>query len=257
MLRFSLLGSGSQGNAVLVSSGKTKILIDNGLSFKQLRLRAAEIGETLEGIEALFVTHEHRDHVAGLGILTRKMDIPVFMTERTRDSLPASIGPVKGITCIEAGEAVSVDGMTISSFSISHDAADPVSYVVESEGVKLGLAADLGHPSNVVRTRLMGCHGLILESNYCPDMLRRSAYPPAIQQRIRGRQGHLSNSAMCSLLAGLLHEALRHVVLVHISEENNQHQLALDMARQVIRELPIEVCVALQNQPTPLFELRL
>lgn len=255
MIRFCLLGSGSSGNAILVSAPGSKILIDNGLSFRRLQSRCAQVGESLEGLKAVFVTHEHSDHVNGVGILTRKMDVPVYMTRETHQALPATVGRIPRVEYFEAGEDTVLNGLSVGSFSISHDAADPVSYVVETEGVKLGIAADLGHPSELVRLRLAGSHGLIIESNYCPDMLRRSPYPPMIQQRIRGRQGHLSNAAMSSLLAHVLHDRLRVVVLVHISEENNTHELALSMAERALKRRPVRLVTAAQDRATPIFEL--
>jgi phosphoribosyl 1,2-cyclic phosphodiesterase len=253
VLRFSLLGSGSSGNAILVSSPRSKILVDGGLSFKQLRLRAAEIGENLDEVQAVFITHEHSDHCTGLGVIARKLDVPVYMTRGTYNHLPKTVGEIPRVEFFEAGEHLLVDGLVVSSFSVSHDAADPVSYAIEYEGAKLGLAADLGRPSALVRTRLRGCHALVLESNHCPDMLRRGKYPPSLQQRIRGRLGHMSNGEMSSLLAELLHERLRVVVLVHISEENNTHDLALNTARQALRDLPIELLAARQDGPTPMY----
>lgn len=255
-MRFCLLGSGSSGNAILIKTRDSKILVDNGLSFKQLLLRTAAIGESLDGLKAVFVTHEHSDHVAGVGILARKIDVPVYMTRDTFSSLPQTIGVIPNVQFVEAGEDIVLNGLTVGSFSVSHDAADPVSYIVEYEGLKLGIAADMGLPSELVRRRLAGSHGLILESNYCPNMLRKGPYPPMVQQRIRGRQGHLSNSKMCSLLSHVLHDALRVVVLVHISAENNTHDLALRMAGQVIRDLPVHLIAATQDRPTPLFQLR-
>lgn len=255
MIRFSLLGSGSGGNALLVSTACGKILIDSGLSFRQLRLRAAQVGTTLDDIKAVFVTHEHSDHVNGLGGLARKLGIPVFMTPGTHDNLPSSVGNLPRVELFEAGEDMTVGDMVVSSFSVSHDAADPVSYVVQCDGVRLGLAADMGHASQLVVSRLMGAHALVLESNYCPNLLRQSSYPAALQQRIRGRMGHLSNGDAGSLLAALLHDGLRIVVLVHISEENNHPRLAYDTAARVLRSMPVRVSVAEQNRPTEMFEI--
>ena len=255
MIRFTLLGSGSRGNAILITAGASKVLIDSGLSLKQLRLRAAAVGESLDGLSAVFITHEHGDHVRGLGPLSRYAGVPVYMTEGTRDRLPVSVGPLDRVSCFDAGDDVRVNGVTLHSFSVSHDAGDPVGYVVESEGIRLGIAADLGHPSNLVRTRLSGAHGLIIEANHCPDLLRQGPYPPAVQQRIRSRQGHLSNSAMVKLLTDLVHDALEVVVLTHVSEENNSRKLAYDMAANVVRDHPASVYVARQDEPTRIFEI--
>ena len=254
-MRFCLLGSGSRGNAILVVSRFSKILIDNGLTFKRLRSAAAEIGEPLQDLKAVFITHEHTDHISGLGTLARSVDVPIYMTQGTHAALSDRVGKLPRVEFIEAGEAVVLDGMTVGSFSVSHDAADPVSYVVEAEGAKLGIAADLGHPTHLVRQRLAGSHGLVLESNYCPEMLRRGSYPPMIQQRIHGRQGHLSNHDMCSLLSHLIHAALQVVVLVHISQENNTHDVALKLAQGVLKDRSVRLFAAAQNAPTPVFEL--
>jgi phosphoribosyl 1,2-cyclic phosphodiesterase len=240
---------------VLATSGRHAILVDNGLSYKQLQLRCAEAGVPLDTIRAIFVTHEHGDHVLGLGTAARKLRVPVFMTEACHASLPKKVGALPGLEIFEAGETLQVAGFELSSYSVSHDAADPVGYVVQSAGLKLGLAADMGHISALVKARLAGAHALVLESNYCPDMLTRSAYPPQVRQRINGRQGHLSNADMSALLASLLHEKLQVVVLVHLSEENNTPGLALEYARRVMNGHRAQLHVASQDRPTPLFEL--
>jgi len=255
VIRFCLLGSGSSGNATLIDVDGHKLLIDNGLSFRQLEARTVAAGLSLDGLKAVFITHEHADHVAGLGVLTRKLDVPVYMTRATHDALPPSIGKLSRIQYFEAGEEVSVNGARVGSFSVSHDAADPVSFIVEAKGAKLGIAADLGRPTELVRQRLIGSHGLILESNYCPDMLSKGSYPPMIQQRIRGRHGHLSNHDMCSLLAHIMHDALRVVVLVHISRENNTYERAHLIASQTMRGHAAALHVAGQDRPTPVFEI--
>lgn len=255
MIRFSLLSSGSKGNAILVRTDTCKILIDNGLSHKQLLLRAKDAGETLDDLTAVFVTHEHADHVNGLGVLCRRQGVTAFMTPGTYERLPKCVGPLPKVEVFEAGDSVRVDGLAMRSFSVSHDAADPVGYVIETANAKLGLAADMGHIPQFIRKCLEGAHGLILESNYCPDLLRLGSYPPMIQQRIRGRQGHLSNKAMSELLSSLLHDRLQVVVLTHISEENNTHQLAYDFAADVLRGHTAQVHVALQDRPTCVFEI--
>ncbi len=256
MIRFSLLGSGGRGNALLIASPSTKILIDSGLSFKGIRERMAALSESLVDLDAVFVTHEHNDHVGGLGVLARKLDVPVFMTPETYDHLPLSVGKIPRVELFEAGDDIAVDSLLVSSYSVPHDAADPVSFVVRWGEVKLGIACDLGHAPNLVKTRLRGAHALILESNYCPDMLLRGSYPPQVQQRIRSRHGHLSNRDMNTLLASLLHDGLQLVVLAHISQENNTPQLARELACRVLENHRAEVFVARQDQPTPIFEVR-
>ncbi len=255
VIRFCLLGSGSSGNALLVASNSAKLLIDSGLSYKQLAHRAALIGESLDGLQAVFITHEHRDHVNGVGTLARRLQVPVYITARTLESLPPSVGALPEVRVFEAGDTLGIGDVQVSSFSVTHDAVDPVSYVIEAGGVKLGVASDLGHAPALVKMRLAGAHALVLESNYCPRMLRDGPYPPVLQQRIRSKQGHLSNADMNSLLSSLLHEALRLVVLVHISEKNNHPDLAQQLARQVLGDHPARLHVAQQDHPTPLFEV--
>lgn len=254
-MRFSILGSGSSGNAILVTSPGGKILIDSGLSFKQLQLRTAAVGETLEGLKGVFVTHEHIDHVAGIGTLTRRLGIPLYVTPKTFERFPSNVGQVPEVRFFEPGDTMSADDIDLTSFSICHDAVDPVSFAISSGNAKLGMAADLGRVSQLVKTRLAGSHALILESNYCPEMLRKGSYPPALQQRIRGSYGHLSNADMNSLLAYLLHEGLKLVVLAHISAENNSHDHAREMAARVLQGHSAELHLARQNEPTPMFEI--
>lgn len=254
-MRFSLLGSGSKGNALLVSSPGARILVDNGFSFKRLQERVAQARSTLEGLDAVFVTHEHGDHVGGLGVLSRKVDVPIYLTEATYESLPTSVGALRRVELFEAGDRVTVGDMTLASFTVSHDAIDPVGYAITSGRAKLGLATDLGHVPHLVKKRLEGSHALIIEANHCPRMLRDGPYPVALQQRIRSKHGHLSNSDMSSLLAHLMHDKLHTVILAHVSDENNSRRQAHDMARAVLKDHPAQLLVARQDQPTRLVEL--
>lgn len=215
----------------------------------------AQVGESVEGLSAILVTHEHGDHVQGLGVLTRRLPVPVYMTEGTQRNLPATLGRLGQVELFEAGDTLQVGDMEVQTFSVSHDAADPVGFTVRAAGAQFGLATDLGHASNLVRMRLAGSHALVIESNYCPDMLRNGHYPPQIQQRIRGRQGHLSNEDMCSLLHSLLHDDLQHVILVHISEKNNTPELVERRVRGVLKAHRAAMFMATQDAPTPLFEI--
>jgi len=254
-LRFSLLASGSSGNAALVVSPGAKVLVDAGLAFKTLCGRADSVGEGTDDIDAVFITHEHIDHVQCLGTLSRKLGVPAYMTEATYRNLPQKVGALPKVEIIEAGDKVTLGDMEVTSFSVSHDAADPVSYSIQSNGAKLGFATDLGHCCSLVRARLAGSNALVVESNYCPERLRLGIYPARIQQRIRGRQGHLSNQDASSLVRSLLHSALRTVVLVHISENNNSPDLVRQMAEGALRGHAADLYIAQRDEPTPFFEV--
>lgn len=218
-------------------------------------LRAEAAGESLDGLDAVFVTHEHGDHVNGVGVLARRLSVPVYMTARTCGALPDSVGKVPDLRVFEAGETIQVRDINVKSFSVAHDAADPVSFTLDDGEAQVGMAADLGQVSGLVRQRLAGSRALVLESNYCPKMLDKSSYPASVRQRIHGWQGHLSNHDMASLLHGLLHDALEWVVLVHISQENNTEELARKSAQGVLRDHNARLVVATQDAPTPVFTL--
>lgn len=255
MLKFSLLGSGSSGNAAFITSPHTKILIDSGLSFRRLLARVESIGESLEGLQAVFITHEHGDHINCLGTLARKYNVPVYLTEKTHQSFPSRIRDLPRTEYFEPGDTIIVGDLTINSFSVNHDAVDPVCFTVTSAGAKVGFATDLGYCTNLVRARLSGCNALVVEANYCPEMLRMGLYPPAVRERIGSRNGHLSNQSMASLLKDVMHDDLQTVVLIHISENNNTPERVEFMARGVMRDHPAAVYLATQDGPTQLFEV--
>lgn len=256
MLRFVLLGSGSSGNATLVYSGNNKILIDAGFSLRQLQQRVEATGQSLDGLDAVFVTHEHTDHVQGLGVLARRVGVPIYLTQGTFESLPEKVGALPDVRFFESGDTLEVGDLRVSSFGTAHDASDPVSYTVACGAAKVGFATDLGHYSHLTRARLAGSHALVLESNYCPEMLRTGPYPPEVQQRIRGRNGHLSNQDMTALLGELLHQGLRTVVLFHISENNNSPERVHTMATGAVRGHGARVYLATQDAPTEVFEVQ-
>lgn len=256
MLRFSLLGSGSSGNAALVQSGDTTLLLDCGLAYRRLEERAASVGVAMDQITAVLVTHEHGDHVQSLGTIARRLGVPVYITEETYRALPDKVGVIPTVRHFEAGDRWTIGGIDILSIQVNHDAADPVAFALHSGASRMAFVTDVGHCSHLIRNRLSGMHALVMESNYCPDMLRNGDYPPQVQQRIRSRNGHLSNHDMASLLDDLLHDALQTVVLVHISERNNHPDLVRSLARGVLKDHPAELVLATQDAPTPWFEVR-
>ncbi|MCA1988089.1 MAG: MBL fold metallo-hydrolase, partial [Desulfarculus sp.] len=209
-LRFCLLASGSRGNAILVQAGSEAVLVDCGLSGRELMGRLERAGLDHRRLKAIIVTHEHRDHVAGVGVVARKLRLPVLATPATLAACP-SLGPVRH-QAIRAGETFHLGALTIQPFAIPHDAADPVGLVIANGAARLGLATDLGQALKLVEARLSGCQALILEHNHDPQMLADGPYPPWLKQRVRSRHGHLSNQQGSELLAAVHSGELRQVV---------------------------------------------
>lgn len=255
MLSFCLLGSGSSGNAIWVASESANVLIDCGLSYRELARRAELAEARLEELDAVLLTHEHGDHAGGLGTLCRKHGLPVYMTAPTFKALPSKIGVLPCTRIFRAGDAWTVKDLTIESFSVTHDAADPVGFAITARGAKVGFAFDLGAPTHLVRQSLTGSHALVLETNYCPELLMYSDYPESVKQRIRSRFGHLSNDVAAELLRELLHPALTTIVLVHISENNNTPNRAQAAVLRALGGHGAEVHLATQDAPTPRFRI--
>jgi len=234
-LCFNVLGSGSSGNSTLVSDGETHILIDAGLSCLQIERRLIEYGISPEKISAIVVSHDHGDHCGGITTFVKKRDIPVFMTAEAFAASDIKVNPSKH-RAISPGECFEIGGVSVTSFSVPHDAVDPMGFVLEKNGVRIGVAMDLGFMSNLVIERLKGCAGIILESNYDDDLLKLGPYPWALKQRISSRSGHLSNKAVAEFLAGDFDGTAAHVVLAHLSRQNNNPDVALIKAREALGE---------------------
>ena len=214
------LASGSKGNAVFVSTSDTAVLVDAGLSGVEIQRRLSAIGETQEHLDAIVITHEHTDHVKGAGILSRRLDIPVYITRNTWRACQ-NLGRIDRLEFFEVGTEFTIGDMTVNPFSVSHDARDPAGLTLTHGSKKIGIATDLGLANSLVKYHLAGSNALYLESNHDPKMLEEGPYPWHLKQRIKGRQGHLSNMAARDLVAELHHEGLSHLVLAHLSEENN------------------------------------
>jgi phosphoribosyl 1,2-cyclic phosphodiesterase len=236
-LFFQVLASGSRGNAILVSSSKTRLLVDAGLSCKELTSRLAKTPTEAKNLDALLISHEHNDHVSAAGTLSRKFNLPVFMTRGTLDNLPANVGRCASVTIFETGKSFEIGDLLIRPFATSHDAGEPAGFIIENDGVRLGICTDLGIVTNLVRVSLKGCHGLVLEANHDVNRLLEGPYPWFLKQRIRSAHGHLSNEDACNLLEALHHDGLRCVILAHLSETNNHPDLVLESCRKLTRSL--------------------
>jgi phosphoribosyl 1,2-cyclic phosphodiesterase len=335
MVRMTVLASGSKGNCTVVSSSRTRILVDAGVCCRELFKRMAEAGEDPATLDAILITHEHQDHIQGLAVTARKLGIPVYFTESTHrawvrwmtprkrvtyadwlaarkqqdetaaasdaaNSGPARSGPAHSgpahsgpgdtglaTSCTEereafeeesecarreagpdagpdpcalpaieyfsAGEAFSVGDIAVTPFTIPHDAADPVGFLFEAEGIRIGLATDLGYmPPNAVR-HLRRCDVLMLESNHDLDMLRDGPYPWSVKQRVMSRVGHLSNHAAAQFLEREYDGGAVYVILAHLSESNNLPALARISAEHALRDrmslLANKLMLATQSRP--------
>jgi phosphoribosyl 1,2-cyclic phosphodiesterase len=180
------------------------------------------------------VTHEHGDHVRGVGVLARRFGLPVYLSPGAAKALNGRLGKIADLRSFRPGEAFSLGGLKVHPFATSHDAADPVGFTLQAAGRRLGIATDLGVATNLVRHHLRNCAAVILETNHDPDLLMNGPYPWHLKQRVRGRSGHLSNGEARNLLLDVLHERLAHVVLGHLSEENNRPELALAPIREAL-----------------------
>ncbi len=225
-LAVCVLASGSKGNAIYVSDGRAAILVDAGLSGREIERRLQYRGLRAEDLKALVLSHEHADHVQGVGVLSRRYRLPVYITRKTA-AAAYRLGNLSETVHFECGVTFRIDGLDIHPFSLSHDARDPAGFTIRSNGLKLGIVTDLGVVTSMVREHLKGCHALILEANHDDAMLLNGPYPWPLKQRIRSRTGHLSNTESSTLLGDILHDRLQHVILAHLSEINNTPEEAL------------------------------
>jgi phosphoribosyl 1,2-cyclic phosphodiesterase len=312
MVRFTVLASGSKGNATVLSGGRTRILVDCGLSCRELFRRMRQVGEEPETLDAILITHEHADHVGGVAVTARKLGIPVYFTEGTHRAWMRWISPRRQMTYaqwleqirrqaaerqaeadveveegdpdegdvvevaedsqepvepakakdptwlpavefFQAGEPFEIGDISISPFTIPHDAADPVGFVFQAEGVRMGFATDLGYIPPNVKAQLKSLDLLLLESNHDLEMLRDGPYPWAVKQRVMSRVGHLSNEAAAEFLEKSYDGQAAYVILAHLSESNNLPELARVTAERALigraSLMANRLLLAVQNEP--------
>ena len=256
-LSVCVLASGSRGNAIYISDGTTAILVDAGLSGKEIERRLASRGLSASGLSAIVVTHEHTDHVQGAGILSRRYKLPLHIGQYTLEAAKKKLGKLSDVRHFDSGRPFTIGALKLHPFSIPHDAEDPVGFTVEAPGAaKVGIATDLGLATAVVRENLRDCRLLLLEANHDPVMLEHGPYPWALKQRVRGRCGHLSNEDAAALVTEIRHDALSHLILGHLSEENNDPRKALQVVDAVIDPNRTNLSLALQDEAHPLIHLK-
>ena len=303
MMRMTVLASGSKGNSTVVATSRTRILVDAGLSCREILKRMQLAGEDPRSLDAILITHEHQDHVQGVAVLARKLGIPVYFTEMThrawlrwmhprkrmtyadwlrrrqqgaaegRANLPladsaaeSDVGlcedptaeerdpaELPSVAYFEAGKRFAVGDIDVEPFTIPHDAADPVGFVFEGDGVRIGFATDLGYMPANARQALRRCDVLLLESNHDTEMLRDGPYPWSVKQRVMSRVGHLSNEAAAEFLERNYDGQATYVILAHLSESNNLPALARVSAERALCErmslLANKILLAEQGQP--------
>lgn len=258
---FCSLYSGSSGNSIFVSSGNAKILIDAGLPGKNIEKALKDISQNPEGLDGIFITHEHSDHVKGVGVLSRKYDVPIYANELTWKAMEGLIGKIKEHNIkIMSENHVSIKDMDIMSFEIPHDAAAPQGYAIYHGNKKVSVATDLGYFSEEVRENIKDADVILLESNHDIEMLKFGPYPYTLKRRILSNIGHLSNEDCAKAIADMAGDRRKKIILGHLSKTNNYPELAYQTVVSMLKERKIElnkdisVTVAKRDMPSNYLE---
>ncbi|RKD22898.1 metallohydrolase [Ammoniphilus oxalaticus] len=262
-MRFSILASGSTGNSILVETDQTTLLFDAGLSGKQIETRLKEIEIDPRSIDAIVVTHEHSDHIKGVGVLARRYSLPVYTHEKTWVEMDRLIGeiPIEQKFSFDEGEVRSFADLSVESFAISHDAAFPMGFCIYEGDKKLTIATDLGYVSQRIKETISGSNAYIFESNHDVEMLRMGRYPWNIKRRILSDVGHLSNEDAGEALSDILEGQGEKVYLSHLSQDNNMTELARLTVKNILEEsgFSVDKDVKLLStspiKPTPIDEI--
>ena len=234
MIKFQSIVSGSSGNCILFCCNNTKILIDCGISGKKITAYLNDIGVDPREINRILVTHEHIDHTTGVGIMSRRYNIPVLASEGTWEGMEIGNIADENINSFRKSEFIEIGDIRVKPFDIPHDANQPTGYLIEAEGRKFAVATDIGYISDSVVESLTGCNAVILESNYDEHMLQTGPYPQNLKNRIAGNKGHLANKDAGELATYLAKNGTKHIMLGHLSNENNSPEIAFS---EVAREL--------------------
>jgi phosphoribosyl 1,2-cyclic phosphodiesterase len=264
MFTLTMLGSGSAGNCALVATDHCRILVDGGLSARQIAMRLAECGVELRQLDGVLLTHEHGDHVCGLDVLCRKFRIPIFANALTAEAVRYScdsLGQHPNWRIFRTGAAFSICDITVQSFPVPHDAVEPVGYAFHAGNRGLGFITDLGYPTKMLVERLREVHTLVIETNHDEKLLQACPHRPwPVKQRIMSRHGHLSNAAAAGVIEQLLSGRIERVVLGHLSRDCNTAELASGTVRATLQKVgrgEVEVHCALQTQVSPRFVIGL
>jgi phosphoribosyl 1,2-cyclic phosphodiesterase len=258
-VQFTILGSGSSGNCAYLESGETRLLIDAGLSARQIRKRLSSIGRGPETLTGIIITHEHSDHVQGLATLTEQLGTPVYCNRDTKDAIEYSSRTRLNARVFATGEAFELGEIRVETFTIPHDAQDPVGFLLRTPNGNIGVLTDLGHVTKLILERVRSANVLVLESNHDVKMLQDCPNRPwALKQRILGRHGHLSNEAAADAAAEIMSPELRYLYLGHLSGECNRPDIARRVFAQRLGEIGathVNLEVTSQAVPSPTLTL--
>ncbi len=253
-MRFASLGSGSKGNCALIEAGATRILLDNGFAAKEVESRLRQLMVEPDSIQAIVVTHEHHDHIKGVGAYARRYNLPVWMTSGThRQERCGELPQVRLFNTHEG--SFSIGDLEVEPFPVPHDAREPAQFVFSAQGRRLGILTDIGFYTPHICGILKDCDALFLECNHDVDMLASGPYPPTLQARVAGRLGHLSNRQAADFLKQLDAERLQHIIAAHLSEKNNSPELVREAVASVSTTIEERLSIAGQNEVTELFEI--
>lgn len=236
MKGFCPLASGSTGNVLYLGTNKAKILIDVGLSFKKITEKLSEINVDIDEIDAVLLSHEHADHIKGLEMIVKKLNVPVLCNSDTAKAVLSSIAVEPEFKIFSTGEEFQFADMDIHPFSIQHDTLDPVGFTIFVDNMKIGICTDLGFVTRLIEHHLLDCDYLYIEANHDEKMVHNCSRPMLYKQRVLSRQGHLSNQACAKLLKTVYHGGLKHVYLAHLSSECNTPDLALDTVTDILKK---------------------
>lgn len=225
-MRFASLGSGSEGNGLVVEVGTTRILIDCGFGVRDTVARLGRLGLEPEDLAAILVTHEHADHIGGVAAFAARFELPVWLTFGTLDMAGEHLEPVQRVYGFDSQDVFAIGAVEVRPFPVPHDAREPVQFVLGDGVSRLGVLTDIGTTTPHVEASLSRCHAIVLECNHDESLLASGSYPHSLKQRIQGRWGHLCNEAAAKLLRAIDTSVLKHVVAAHLSRENNTPALA-------------------------------
>jgi len=258
-MKISMLGSGSKGNATFVETEGMKILIDAGFSGKKLKEKLEGIGKNIEEIDALLITHEHGDHIMGAGIISRKYNIPIYITRESYEAGMKKLGNIaeENLNFLE-GEFKLSSKVKVRPFDVMHDAKRTMGFrIVNSSGKKLALATDIGYVDNLVKEHFKGVDIMVIECNYDYGMLMTCSYPQDLKHRVKSNNGHLSNEAAARFICDNYHEGLKKVYLAHVSRDSNRYEKALAVVREELerQDIMVDLEMAYQERATDIFSI--